>query len=776
MNKEAIGYSNQQGFNPAPQQGQQGGPSQGKGYTIPYQCPDNMCGQGVHPLKIVGISGDNVNAICEKSGHQVQLKTKINQGQPEKNDKGQVVVETAPQGNQAQLQLTAGGDAPNPIPARRPRLRKMDDPTGLSSQVRRNDSVMNKTPNNMTSGDYEKVAELSSSAQKRNVDGKPSKDSFKGPRVFRMHEDVCPQGTNSICPFTEEREEYKDEHKVMQATSQARKSLMDRGRNVSPGVFQDFMNTTDNYSGHVECEECGAPMKPNAETDKCELCFYHSKMNTHAGLGKKRKDGTYAPITPYENSWAHDMEKRREKQKEKERDPNYVPEYRKTAAPIYDANNLPPPPPLPDDGYADGGEPYTQEELDDKMDFYCQAIGGEGIESPKIVKGRNHAEVYDFLGKRFPNVKSWDISVDPDTAFRYDDDVEHLDTDADQAEDSMPQTMPLDAIQQTMAGANTMMRTAKSAFDLTQEEEAILASPHNKIMSGNVKLQTLKTAAMYDQVSLLPGSGPGLCQWCPKLRASVQMTTCATKCIDARRIPQTDGFETYTDFVMHGGDPNGKIVCGYKEWMAREMDRFYPGWVEDHIRKAGGEVVGSETEYGNRRMNLDEGERRHLPRYPEEKLIEKQMEVEKRHHYNHSTKMATKTANCHNCSRCDNPLPPADNRMEETYPGRKDDKAICWTCGKGPFCDGCKYEHECHAKTRTHASISQEAYSGPSSNPAADYCTDCNGQGGYKKRNGNQVVRHKCPSCNGSGTYGDQVLNRQRTKTFATKSANQKKK
>lgn len=525
--KEAIGYSNQHNFNPAPAgQGSQGEEKQSEGYTTPYDCPDNMCAEGAHPLKIIGLSGNRVTALCEKSGYIVQLMAYLKDGEPMKNKKGQVIVQTEPTSNQAKLELSAKTNALNPLPAKRPRLKKMDDPTGLSTQVRRNDSIMNKTPNNMNSGDYEKVA------QKRNIDGIPTKDSYKGPRVFRMHEDVGPQGKNTIAPFTKEREEYKNEHKVIQST----------------------------------------------------------------------------------------------------------------AAPIYGPDNLPPPPPIPSDGLLDGGFYYSDEDLDAKSDWYCVAVGGDGLEAPKIVKGRNQAEVYDFLSDRFPHVKSWDIGSEPAFLFRHDPDVEHLDVDADSgksnekpeaSEDSMPQTMPLDSIQRNMKS---------TAMPLTESELEVLAKPHNKLMSETAKSKNLKTAAMYDQVSLMPGSGAGLCQWCPKLRASVQMTVCATKCIDGRRIPQVKPWENYSDYIANGGDPDGKVICGYKEWMAREMDKFYPGWVEDHIEKMGGEVSGSETNYGNRRMNLDEGERRHLPRYPEEKLIEKQMEVEERHRNNiYKTKTAGKT-------------------------------------------------------------------------------------------------------------------------------------
>lgn len=174
------------------------------------------------------------------------------------------------------------------------------------------------------------------------------------------------------------------------------------------------------------------------------------------------------------------------------------------------------------------------------------------------------------------------------------------------------------------------LKDVKTQNKLTENEKEILSNS-SKIMTDAAKQELAKSAAMYPQVSVMPASQHGLCQWCPKLRATVAMDVCATKCIDARRIPQAKGFETFRDYLLGGGDPNGIVVCGYKEWLKREVDAFYPGWVEDHIRRAGGEVVGSETNYGNRRMNLDENERRHRPRYPEEFATERRLE--ERHNY-----------------------------------------------------------------------------------------------------------------------------------------------
>lgn len=189
-----------------------------------------------------------------------------------------------------------------------------------------------------------------------------------------------------------------------------------------------------------------------------------------------------------------------------------------------------------------------------------------------------------------------------------------------------------------------------SRFAELKEEEVgknvrdILAAPFDGSHSEAQRQSLLKTASMYDSVYMQTDKT----QWCPKLRRAVSQFICGTYCIDGRRKPQVKEAEVYTDYIMKGGQDNGEIECGYKAWMMREMDRYYPGWVEDHIRKAGGEVVGSDTEHGNRKMNLEDGERRHLPRYPEEKLIEKQLE--ERQHYvpdvktSGAKKLATKNA------------------------------------------------------------------------------------------------------------------------------------
>jgi hypothetical protein len=71
------------------------------------------------------------------------------------------------------------------------------------------------------------------------------------------------------------------------------------------------------------------------------------------------------------------------------------------------------------------------------------------------------------------------------------------------------------------------------------------------------------------------------------------------------------------------------FVPGYKEWYDREVDKYYDGWLNDHIENAGGSIPGSNTE---KTMNLNEGERNHPPVYPTEAPTEKMLET--RHQFN----------------------------------------------------------------------------------------------------------------------------------------------
>ena len=65
------------------------------------------------------------------------------------------------------------------------------------------------------------------------------------------------------------------------------------------------------------------------------------------------------------------------------------------------------------------------------------------------------------------------------------------------------------------------------------------------------------------------------------------------------------------------------MIPGYKEWDNGEVDKYYDGWLDDHIENSGGKIVGSNTE---KVMNLEDGEREHAPVYPTEAAYEKLLE------------------------------------------------------------------------------------------------------------------------------------------------------
>jgi len=168
----------------------------------------------------------------------------------------------------------------------------------------------------------------------------------------------------------------------------------------------------------------------------------------------------------------------------------------------------------------------------------------------------------------------------------------------------------------------------------------IFTESHNKNISKEEKVGLFENALNNDS-DIIKTSGkassvyvePGGCQWCPKVRRAMPFHVCGQYCIDGRRIPQTDKeFETYQEYLVHGGHDDGYVFCGYKDWLKREVDAFYPGWVEDHIRKMGGEISKGRTPYQGK-LNLDPGQRRHLPKYPDDKLTEKRLQENKNHKY-----------------------------------------------------------------------------------------------------------------------------------------------
>ncbi len=174
-------------------------------------------------------------------------------------------------------------------------------------------------------------------------------------------------------------------------------------------------------------------------------------------------------------------------------------------------------------------------------------------------------------------------------------------------------------------------------------EIGVFSESHPTILTNSVKKSLLKesldndielekTAGLAD-ASFIEPSGEGGGQWCPKVRHAVPFYVCSHYCIDGRRIPQTDReFETYKDYLIEGGDEFGKVFCGYKDWLKREVTGQYPGWVEDYIQQRGGEVSKNFKPFQHQ-MNLDDGQRRQMPVYPDHKLIEKRLEVEKKHTY-----------------------------------------------------------------------------------------------------------------------------------------------
>jgi len=82
-------------------------------------------------------------------------------------------------------------------------------------------------------------------------------------------------------------------------------------------------------------------------------------------------------------------------------------------------------------------------------------------------------------------------------------------------------------------------------------------------------------------------------------------------------------FDTIDRKDMHSSPNPSDFQPGYKEWYEREVDKYYDGWLDDHIENSGGKVVGSNTE---KMMNLEDDERYHAPEYPKEAVTEKLLE------------------------------------------------------------------------------------------------------------------------------------------------------
>lgn len=167
--------------------------------------------------------------------------------------------------------------------------------------------------------------------------------------------------------------------------------------------------------------------------------------------------------------------------------------------------------------------------------------------------------------------------------------------------------------------------TDKGKTDLSENERKSFISESIQEDSGLFKESASQS------VHMEPGCG----QWCPKVRKAVPFYVCSHYCIDGRRVPQTDNeLETYNSYLVKGGSDDGFVFCGYKDWLVREVDSYYPGWIEDHIEKMGGEVTKNQVPFQHK-MNLDPGQRKQMPQYPDNKLMEKRMQEEGVHKYEH---------------------------------------------------------------------------------------------------------------------------------------------
>lgn len=76
---------------------------------------------------------------------------------------------------------------------------------------------------------------------------------------------------------------------------------------------------------------------------------------------------------------------------------------------------------------------------------------------------------------------------------------------------------------------------------------------------------------------------------------------------------EDDEFSTYdfnpVDRKEYRSSPKRRdIEPGAAEWEDKEVDKYYDGWVADHIENSGGKVIGSNTPAENI-MNLDDGQR-----------------------------------------------------------------------------------------------------------------------------------------------------------------------
>ena len=99
----------------------------------------------------------------------------------------------------------------------------------------------------------------------------------------------------------------------------------------------------------------------------------------------------------------------------------------------------------------------------------------------------------------------------------------------------------------------------------------------------------------------------------------------------------------FVDRKEYRSSPQGRdLIPGQAEWEDEQVDKFYDGWVEDHIENSGGKVVGSNTE---RTMVLEDGDRALVPEYPREASYEKLLE--NRHNFQDDYTMMVAKDNLH---------------------------------------------------------------------------------------------------------------------------------
>jgi len=88
-------------------------------------------------------------------------------------------------------------------------------------------------------------------------------------------------------------------------------------------------------------------------------------------------------------------------------------------------------------------------------------------------------------------------------------------------------------------------------------------------------------------------------------------------------------FDTVDRKEYHRSPNPDDFLPGHKEWVEDHVDKYYDGWLDDHIENSGGSIPGSNSkesdEHETTIMNLDEGQRRKEPKglsFVTEKFLE----------------------------------------------------------------------------------------------------------------------------------------------------------